>query len=337
MQAIFDLYHWEVTHFNTIHQGLINQSFEIQTKDGGSFILQTINHQIFKNPESIDYNINSISRYLSQNYPDYCFTHLVPNAKGESLTKFENRFYRAFKKINGHAFNVIERPDQADAAAKAFGKFTAILNDFDTPSLKITLPHFHDLTLRAAQFKEALIKGDSHRLAQSKEAIAYLQDQNKLVAQYQYFISSKESRQRVTHHDTKISNVLFNKKDEAICVIDLDTVMPGYYISDVGDMCRTYLCPVSEEESDLNLVRTEKSRWEALQKGYVSAMQSTLSNFELDHFVYAGQFMIYMQAIRFLSDHLNKDVYYGAKYDGQNYVRAINQIELLKRYNEMIH
>jgi len=102
-------------------------------------------------------------------------------------------------------------------------------------------------------------------------------------------------------------------------------------------MCRTYLCPVSEEESDLNLVRTEKSRWEALQKGYVSAMQSTLSNFELDHFVYAGQFMIYMQAIRFLSDHLNKDVYYGAKYDGQNYVRAINQIELLKRYNEMIH
>jgi hypothetical protein len=112
--------------------------------------------------------------------------------------------------------------------------------------------------------------------------------------------------------------------------------MPGYYISDIGDMCRTYLCLVSEEETNLDLVTINKANFEALKNGYLSVMESELSNFEMDHFHFAGQFMIYMQALRFLTDHLNNDVYYGAKKEGQNYVRALNQIRLLEMYNESI-
>ena len=125
-----------------------------------------------------------------------------------------------------------------------------------------------------------------------------------------------------------------NEKDKAICVIDLDTVMPGFFISDIGDMCRTYLCKVTEEEKDLNLVQIEIERWDQLKNGYLSYMKNELSNFELNHFIFAGQFMIYMQALRFITDYLNNDTYYGAKYENQNYIRTLNQIELLKKYNE---
>jgi thiamine kinase-like enzyme len=193
--------------------------------------------------------------------------------------------------------------------------------------------------LRYHQFSEAIIKGNASRIHTSKESILFLQSLHSIVNKYAHFVQHPETLLRVTHHDTKISNVLFQKEngiEKAICVIDLDTVMPGFFISDVGDMCRTYLCKVSEEESNLNLIQIEKERWEFLKTGYLSQMQNTLSNFEMDHFIFAGQFMIYMQALRFLTDHLNNDSYYGAKYEGQNFVRAVNQIELLKRFNESI-
>ena len=248
MQAIFDLYKWDIKSCKALHQGLINQTFDIVTKDNSEFILQTINHQIFKQSSNIDYNIRLISQFILQHHPSYIFTHLVPNVHGDTITTLNNRYYRAFKKLPGHALNVLENTTQAEEAAKAFGNFTSLLSPLPIEQLKISLPQFHDLTLRYHQFEEALQKGDSNRITACKDAIAYLQDQKKIVTQYQLFTQSKEVKKRVTHHDTKISNVLFDTTDKAICVIDLDTVMPGYFISDVGDMCRTYLCKVSEEE-----------------------------------------------------------------------------------------
>ena len=138
----------------------------------------------------------------------------------------------------------------------------------------------------------------------------------------------------MTHHDTKISNVLFGKQGNGLCVIDLDTVMPGYFISDFGDMMRTYLSPVSEEEKDFSLIGIREEYFEAIVSGYLGEMKTELSADEIAHAVYAGKFMIYMQAIRFLTDHLNRDVYYGAKYEGHNLVRTHNQITLLQRLTE---
>jgi Ser/Thr protein kinase RdoA (MazF antagonist) len=147
-------------------------------------------------------------------------------------------------------------------------------------------------------------------------------------------LSDPAFKRRVTHHDTKISNVLFDNQDKGLCVIDLDTVMPGYFISDVGDMLRTYLCPVSEEEKDFSKIIVRDEFYKAIINGYKEEMKNELTEKENKYFFYAGKFMIYMQALRFITDHINDDIYYGAKYEGQNLVRASNQMVLLQRYLE---
>ena len=339
MQEIFQLYGWNVISYQSIQQGLINSTYSIQTTQG-DYILQSINHSIFKSPSTIDNNINAISTYLQKHHPNYLFTHLVPSVKGTTLVKAGETYYRAFHKINGYALNVLENENQVREAAQQFAGFTQVLKNFEVSQLKDTLPNFHNLTLRYQQFLEAIQQGNTQRMAAAKEAISFLQSHKKYVDIYTQYIAHKEVKKRVTHHDTKISNVLFQKtksEEKAICVIDLDTVMSGYYISDVGDMCRTCLCAVSEEEKDLNKVKIDPKKWKALENGYLYYMQEELSAFEKDHFYYAGQFLIYMQALRFLTDHLNNDIYYGAAYEGQNLMRTLNQIRLLEEYNKLVN
>ena len=337
MQEIFLLYGWKVDSYAPIQQGLINSTYSIQTNKG-AYILQCINHSVFKNPSAIDDNINAISSYLQKNNPSYLFTHLVPTLNGNTLVQWEGGYYRAFHKIEGYALSVLDNENQVKQAAMQFSGFTSILKNFEASQLKDSLPDFHNLNLRYHQFSEAIVKGNAQRITETKEAISFLAAHKKYVDIYSAFIHHAEVKKRVTHHDTKISNVLFQKNngiEKAICVIDLDTVMAGYFISDVGDMCRTCLCKVSEEEKDLNKVVVDAAKWKALEKGYLHFMQDELSSFERDHFFYGGQFMIYMQALRFLTDHLNNDIYYGAKYEGQNLVRTLNQIRLLEQYNKL--
>lgn len=336
MQAIFDIYGWDVIYYEQLNQGLINATYIIKTSKGKQYILQTVNHQIFKSPEAIDHNIKLMGDYLSMHHPDYLFTHLVPNKEGTTLYFWEGKYYRAFEHLNGVSYDVLSKAEQAKEAAKAFGTFTSKLSNLPIKAVQITLPDFHNLSLRYQQFVSAIQYGNKERIESSKEAIQFLEEQQFLVEQYENFISSKNAILRVTHHDTKISNVLFDQNEKVICVIDLDTVMPGYFISDVGDMCRTYLPNVSEEEQNIDLIKIDKGRWEAIKEGYLLAMGDLLTSFEKAHFEFAGSFMIYMQALRFLTDHLNNDAYYGAKYNGQNYVRAINQIALLKAYYQII-
>ena len=164
----------------------------------------------------------------------------------------------------------------------------------------------------------------------SDELLSY----SEIVTEYENIIVNSNFKKRVTHHDTKISNVLFDDAGRGLCVIDLDTVMPGYFISDVGDMMRTYLSPVSEEEKDFNKIEIREDFYKAIVNGYYSEMKDVLTKTEKHYFFYAGTFMIYMQAIRFLKDYLNDDIYYGSKYPGHNLVRAGNQAILLKRLIE---
>jgi Ser/Thr protein kinase RdoA (MazF antagonist) len=188
--------------------------------------------------------------------------------------------------------------------------------------------------LRYKQFTDALANGNKVHIQDATQLISYLQQQQHLVATYEHIKKDAGFRLRVIHHDTKISNVLFDANQKGLCVIDLDTVMPGYFISDVGDMMRTYLSPVSEEEKDLTKIAVRDEFFTAIARGYIEELSNELTPAEKKHFVYAGQFMIYMQALRFLTDHVNDDVYYGARYEGHNLVRAQNQAILLQKYNE---
>jgi Ser/Thr protein kinase RdoA (MazF antagonist) len=356
MQSV--LAHYTIDLRSTIQpigNGLIHTTYKVTTPNKEAYILQKINTTVFKNPHAIATNIKNISNYLKEQHPHYLFVQPIALANGNTMLELENAYYRVFPFVaNSHSKDILTHPNQAYTAAAAFGKFTKLLSGFDCTQLQITIPDFHNLALRYQQLETALVHGNTSRIQECTTEIKFLQAHYFLVDTYQQLIANPDFKLRVTHHDTKISNVLFadnNKKptlynrlgqtlaeaeDIAICVIDLDTIMPGYFISDLGDMFRTYLCAYSEEETDFTKLEIRKDYYNAIVSGYLEYMQEELTATEKASIPYAGQFMLYIQALRFLTDYLNNDTYYGASYEKHNYSRAINQITLLKRYNAIV-
>lgn len=315
--------------------GLINHTWKISGIDK-EYILQQINHDVFREPQHIAGNIRQIAAVLEKSHPDYCFVSPVPTIYREDLLHIDGKgYFRLFPFIKGsRTYNVASKSGHAYEAARQFGLFTRVLAGFPAARLHITLPAFHDLGNRYQAFEVAIRHGNPRRVQESAKTIKALCSYSNIVTTWQQLLTNPAFRLRVTHHDTKISNVLFDEEEKGICVIDLDTVMPGYFISDVGDMMRTYLSPVSEEEKDVEKIRIREEYFHAIVQGYLQEMSTELSETEIRHFVYAGLFMTYMQALRFLTDHLEDDRYYGASYEGHNYVRAQNQLTLLERLLE---
>jgi thiamine kinase-like enzyme len=316
--------------------GLINHTWKV-IYAGKEFLLQKINQQVFKHPLEILENCKKLEGYFKKNHPEYLFVAPLPTLNQLNYaTDDENNIYRLFPFIkNSHSFDSVLFPSLAYEAAKQFGKFTRLLTPLDPENLYTTLPDFHNLSLRQQQFEQALNAASAQRKGSSSEEISFLQNHSSIVSEFENAKIKNALVPRIIHHDAKINNILFDVgTNKAICVIDLDTVMTGYYISDVGDMLRTYLPPVSEEESDFNRITVREEYFFEIAKGYLSEMRSELSNLELQYFVYAGKFAIYMQALRFITDYLNNDRYYQIRYPGQNLVRAGNQVALLQRYLE---
>ncbi len=315
--------------------GLINKTWLVrEISSGNDFVFQRINEKIFKRPEDITSNIRLIDDYLKKEHPHYHFTSPVVALNGEDMIKTEdNDHFRLFGYVGGSVTHIeLTKPVQAYEAAKQFGKFTNLLSGLDLSQLKTTIPDFHNLGLRFQQFMDSLKCADQLRLKNAREVVNFLMDNQSIADEYRTIITSSDFKLRVTHHDTKISNVLFDLEDKGLCVIDLDTVMPGYFISDLGDMMRTYLSPVSEEEGDLSKIEVRTEFFQAIVHGYLSEMGDELSQAERSSITYSGKFMIYMQALRFITDYLNNDFYYGARYEGHNLVRGKNQVKLLQLF-----
>lgn len=312
--------------------GLINSTWRI-TGDRSDYILQKINQEVFRDPSKIAANVRIIADYLRRNHPDYLFIEPIQTKTKEDLAYLEgDGYYRLTPFVKGsHTIDVVCCASEAFEAARQFGMFTALLDGLEPSLLNVTIPDFHNLSLRFDQFRESLLHGNPLRITAAKPLVAFIMEHAGIVEEFDAIRKNPDFKMRVMHHDTKISNVLLDEQNKGLCVIDLDTVMPGYFISDVGDMMRTYLSPASEEENDLARITIREDIFEAIVRGYLSEMCEVLSAAEKAAFVYAGKFMIYMQAIRFLADHFNNDVYYGARYPEHNFNRAANQIELLKQ------
>lgn len=334
LQTVFNAFGIAASTSNALPfgSGLINDTWKINNADK-FFILQRINHQVFKNPDAIAYNIDITALYLHQHYPHYLFVMPLKSIYGKTIFfDKDNGYFRLSPFVqNSHTIDVVQQPQQAFEAANQFGKFTKLLASFKVNKLKITLPNFHNLSLRYQQFEEAILNGNKKRIQQSDILINTIHTNKHLVKIFEKIKCSPQFKLRATHHDTKISNVLFDENNKGMCVIDLDTLMPGYFVSDVGDMMRTYLSPVSEEEKDFQKITIREDYFISIVKGYLGQLKDELSEEEKNHFVYAGKFMIYMQAIRFLTDYLKDDIYYGAKYEEHNFVRAGNQLCLLQK------
>ncbi|MEI6945573.1 aminoglycoside phosphotransferase family protein [Paraflavisolibacter sp. H34] len=315
--------------------GLINHTWKLRHA-GADYILQRVNQNVFPYPDHIADNIRAVAGYLERHHPGYLFPAPLRTPDGRDLVQVEDEgYFRLFAFVPGaQARTVVEGPEPAFEAAAQFGQFTRLLSGFDVRRLQPTLPHFHDLSLRFRQLVTAVENSDGERLAESRDEISYLVSLSALVRQFERLRTHNAFRLRVTHHDTKISNVLFDAAGKGLCVVDLDTVMPGYFFSDVGDMMRTYLSPVSEEEQDFDRIEVRDEVYQAIIAGYCSHMKDELAPEEKAHLFFSGKFMVFMQALRFLTDHLNKDSYYGARYPGHNLVRARNQVTLLRRLIE---
>ncbi|MBL7699022.1 MAG: aminoglycoside phosphotransferase family protein [Chitinophagaceae bacterium] len=314
--------------------GLINNTWKI-THGNSEYILQRINQNVFRQPPAIARNIRAMADYLGVHSPGYLFVVPLTTIQKTDMVHNDEGYFRLMPFIKrSRTFDVATTPEIACEAAREFGCFTKNLSGFDASKLEATIPDFHNLTLRYRQFETSLDKGNKTRIGEAKDAVSFLLGRKDIVTEFEKIRNDDNFKIRVTHHDTKISNVLFDDNGNGICVIDLDTTMPGYFISDVGDMMRTYLSPLSEEEKDFSGIEVRDEYFLAIAKGYLQEMSEELTESELDHFVYSGEFMIYMQAVRFLTDYFNDDVYYGSKYEGHNFVRAQNQITLLKRYQE---
>ncbi|MDZ4716600.1 MAG: aminoglycoside phosphotransferase family protein [Cytophagales bacterium] len=317
-----------------IGSGHIHQTFRLTGKN--NFVLQRVNKDVFKEPDAIASNIRIASEFLRIHFPEYSFLTCIQSASGKDMEyDAEGYPWRLFPFTpNTVTMDYVSTPQQAYGAAAEFGRLTRYLDRVEVGRFKETIPRFHDLVLRQQQFEEALkVRGNSA----AEACITACKRAYPLVGTYKQLIAGRSLRLRIVHNDTKINNVLFDKTTgETAGVIDLDTLMPGYFIYDLGDMVRTFVCPVSEEEKDLSKIIFRKDVYDALLAGYLSEMNDVLSPAERSAIPFAGKMMTYIMALRFLADYLRGNTYYHITYPEQNLVRAANQLRLLEVISENI-
>lgn len=319
-------------------EGLIHGSYLVSKKNEPEYILQEFNTSVFKDPSLISYNLNLLSNHLHSIDEIPFFPLSINTISHHSYVIDEGKYFRLTPYVkDSHSINSCSTADEAYQASFQFSRFTAAFKDFNPEPLKETIPQFHDLDFRWSQFMDALKFGNQQRMQFAKKEIDQIRDNYIIVEKFNSIKSTQSFLKRVTHHDTKISNVLFNSSSKGICVIDLDTVMAGYFISDVGDMYRTYLSPANEEEKDLEQVVARKDFYNAILEGYLENMRDQMTIKERENIYFAGEFMIYMQALRFITDFINDDIYYGISYEMNNYNRTKNQLRLLQEFHSILN
>lgn len=319
-------------HFNinVLGKGLINKTFVV-TSNSRSIVLQQLNTGVFPHPENVQHNYAVIQTHLKNK--EFFIPSQELTINGSTLWQDENEnWWRAMEYVPAtYSPDIIKNADEAYAVAACFSKLSATLQSLESTQLRIIIPRFHDLSYRHHQFLEAIQKNATNRVNATQQTIDDLQEYKWLISVFKKFSDAKFFPERIMHHDCKISNILFDKNtNKIICPIDLDTVMPGKFFSDVGDMIRTMSAGDDENGKDLNQLDIRGDIYKSIIAGYISEMGSYFTQQEIAHLHHSGLIMTYMQALRFMSDFLNGDVYYKTDYDAHNLDRARNQLQLLK-------
>jgi Ser/Thr protein kinase RdoA (MazF antagonist) len=324
----------EPVNFSSLSSGLIHQTYHVWDRENpAGVVLQQINKQVFQTPQQIVENYCIVYEHLRKTN-----TVQIPeplrsrDGKWLWVDEVGNSWRANAYVVNSYTENTPITALKANHAARSFGQLTQALSDLDPATLVDVLPGFHHLGLRYDQFLDALRHGMEDRLKVAKNMIEALGKRKHYVDFYANLSTDDSFKKRIMHHDCKLSNVLFNKQNgDAIGPIDLDTLMPGYYFSDLGDMVRSMSASVDETERDVDKLFVRKEVYRALIEGYLEGMGTVFTQKEKRYLHHSGLLMIYMQALRFLSDYLQGDVYYKTRYATQNYDRAFNQLTLLTK------
>lgn len=320
-----------------IGSGHIHHTYLV--KDKASWVLQRVNINVFTRPDIIARNNRLAADYLARTHPEYLFPTPVKSKGGLEMVYAPDGFpWRVYPLIeNTITIDYVTTSSQAFEAARGFGLLGKNLEGIDCSLFGPTLERFHDLGWRYEQFEFELAHASTSTKAQVAEEVELAIHFKPLVKEFEELIKSNALKLRITHNDTKINNILFDQvSGKAVCVIDLDTLMPGYFIFDLGDMVRTCVSPVSEEERDVSKILFRKEIYDALLAGYLGEMSDTMSARERAAVPFAGKMMTYIMALRFLADFLRGNTYYHIRYPDQNKVRARNQLYLLKILSQSV-
>jgi Ser/Thr protein kinase RdoA (MazF antagonist) len=316
--------------FEVLTDGLIHKTYKV-TANNKSAILQQVNTRVFKNPEQVADNYQLIYDQLKNHALKIPTSLKTTDTKNLWLDK-EGFCWRAFEYIsNTYTESLPASPEKISSAAACYGAFTEALSGLDTAALLETIPGFHDLNNRYQQLQHAVGKSNPERLHASSGLLNKIEQRKNLVDFYNSLKDNPEFKLRAMHHDCKLSNILFDRSSgKAVCPIDLDTTMPGYFFSDVGDMIRSMISD-KDENAPAKSVSVNQSVYQAIISGYQSGIGSSFTDSENKSIHHSGMLMLYMQAIRFLADYLSNDTYYKIDYPEQNFNRAANQISLLEK------
>jgi hypothetical protein len=322
--------------FETLTDGLIHKTYKV-TANNNSAILQQVNTNVFKDPKQVASNYETIYNHLSKTQ-----ALKIPAARKTTDGKStwidsEGSWWRAFEYIdNTYTETLPAEAEKIFSAAKCYGEFTRALSGLDANQLKPTIPEFHNLEARYQQFMNAILTASPERLIASDPLLRKIGDRKNLVHFYSTLLTNAAFKLRPMHHDTKLSNILFDRSvKKAVCPIDLDTTMPGYFFSDVGDMIRS-MVSASDEHGAVDSVHINAEVYKAIISGYEMGIGNSFTQTEKKFLHHSGVLMLYMQGIRFLTDFLSNDVYYKIEYPLQNFDRALKQLTVLEKLEDFL-
>lgn len=343
LREIFGRFSAEGTFSNAVLSGSghIHDTYLVSTRerDKDDFILQRLNNKVFKDIPSLQENIERVTGHIRSKLSAIpgsdpkreCLT-LIPAADGRSWLEYtDGSFWRMFVYITDHrSYDVVDTPVKAFEGGRAIGRFQAMLADLPGKPLNETIPDFHNIEKRLIKFM-ASVKADSvGRVAGVSADIDAIMIRAEKMKTILRLGEQGSIPLRITHNDTKFNNILFDLNDKALCVIDLDTVMPGFVHYDFGDAIRTAANTAAEDEKDLSRISMDIKLYEAYARGYISETLDTLNTTESEYLAFAPGLITYTMAVRFLTDYLEGDVYYKIHNPEHNLQRARAQIRLVE-------
>ncbi len=334
-----------IQHIERFGSGHINDTFSVKTDhpDKKSYLLQRINHHIFANVDGLMRNtkivldhLKSKLAYLGEERVEKATLTLIPTKDGQLYHRDEEgNYWRMFILIQGtKSYDIVRTPAQAYSGGQAFGEFQKQLSDLDANKLVEILPNFHNIDFRINNLKKAIGNDTVGRVKEVQHILDYIFERKDKMRMVLNMGSRGELPLRITHNDTKFNNVLLDQDDNVQCVIDLDTVMPGYVAYDFGDAIRTIINSAAEDEADTSKIVLNISLFKAYAKGYMSEAKEFLTEAEVESLLYGVFLLPYMQAVRFLTDYLDGDTYYKTYYPEHNLVRTKAQLKLVKELEQ---
>ena len=338
-------YEGTVSEIKPLGEGLINDTYKVRTAepDKPDYVLQRVNHHVFPDVDMVMCNIEAVTSHIrrklaAQGTPDLdrrVLRFIPARENGKLYAKVDENYWRLMVFIADAVTKQAVDPESSRAAGRAFGNFQAMLSDIPV-QLGETIKDFHNMEFRLLQLREVVKRDPVGRVKEERvqKMLAEIDKRADEMCKAERMGREGTLPKRVCHCDTKVNNMMFDKQDNVLCVIDLDTVMPNFIFSDYGDFLRTAANHVAEDCPDMDKVGFRMDIFKAFTEGYLESAKGFLLPVETENLPYATALFPYMQCVRFLWDYLSGDKYWKCQYPDHNFVRANNQLHLLLSVEE---